>query len=140
MIVGTWWVKWLDTLLLNNLKDLINALESQNSPDVYISYEELCTYEEMRDEEINGPHYALHFSYITDQTVKKYDDSIIKDLTNRILQMREDEKERNEKAAKIEAAKRKSVERKQQMINIITELQDRKITAEEFAKKSESLE
>ena len=54
--------------------------------------------------------------------------------------MREDEKERNEKAAKIEAAKRKSAERKQQMIDLITELQDRKITVEEFANKSKSLE
>lgn len=126
--------------LIANLKDLIKLLESQNSHDVYISYEELCTYEEMQDEGISGPHYALHFSYISDLTVKRYDESVISDLTKHILQMRKDEVERNKQIAKNAEAKKKVAEREQQLINLIQDLQDKKITVEEFAEKSKLLE
>lgn len=88
--------------------------------------------------EIDGT-YDFDFDIITDHTKQHFNLSSIKDLTTFLERDREYEKKKNQAEKALEEKKLKDQKREKDILELITKLQNKEISAEQFKELSEKL-
>lgn len=89
-------------------------------------------------EDFNGT-YDFDFNIITDHTKQHFNQSVIKDLITLLERNREHEKKKKQAEKALEEKKLKEQKREKDILEIITKLQNKEISAEQFKELSEKL-
>lgn len=83
--------------------------------------------------------YDFDFNIITDHTKQHFNQSVIKDLITLLERNREHEKKKKQAEKALEEKKLKEQKREKDILEIITKLQNKEISAEQFKELSEKL-